>query len=121
MAPVLFAIALLGAVPHDTLSDAALVKYATALHGSRDFAKYPGNGTVIGTHHDTKLVVDVRCSDVCPAYTRLVIHYDAKPGPDCAAARGREVEVLMPFAIAVVKEKFCVPAVLVPAGLYTAP
>ena len=121
--PVLLAVALVAAarVPRDTLSDAALVKYATPLHASRDFAKYPKDGTVIGTHHDAKVIATVRCSDVCPDYTRLVLHYDAKPGADCRAVRGQEVDVLMPFAIAVVKEKYCVPAALVADELYTAP
>jgi len=120
--PVLLAIALAAAAkyPHDTLSDEALVKYARPLHGSQDFAAYPKPG-VIGVHHGVNVVVEVRCSDVCPDYTRLVIHYDAAPGADCRAAGGREVDVLMPFAIAVRNEKFCVPAVLADEKLYTAP
>lgn len=120
--PVLLAVALVAAAkyPRDTLSDDALVKYAKPLHGSRDFAAYPKSG-VIGVHHGTNVVVEVRCSDVCPDYTRLVIHYDAAPGPDCRAAGGREADVLMPFAIAVRNEKFCVPAILVGEKLYTAP
>lgn len=107
--------------PHDTLNDGALVKYARPFHGSHDWKTFPANGTVIGIHHDTKVVAEVRCSDICPDYTRMVIRYDLKPGPGCKAADGREVEVLMPFSIAVRTEKFCVPAAFVPAKLYTAP
>lgn len=105
----------------DTLSDGDLVKYAKQFHGSRDFAAFPKAGAVIGTYRGAKLVAEVRCSDVCPDYTRLVIRYDAKPGADCQAVGGSEVDVLMPFAIAVRNEKFCVPRVLVEGGLYSAP
>lgn len=105
----------------DTLSDGDLVKYATPFHGSRDWASYPKDGTVVGTHRGTKVVATVRCSDVCPDYTRLVIHYDVKPGAECRAAGGRDVQVLMPIAIAVQNETFCVPAALEKDRLYTAP
>jgi len=105
----------------DTMSDDDLVKYAKQFHGHRDFAAYPKAGAVIGTHRGAKLIAELRCSDVCPDYTRLVIRYDAKPGPDCQAVGGSEVDVLMPFAIAVRNEKFCVPRVLVQNGLYSAP
>jgi hypothetical protein len=105
----------------DTMSDQDLIKYAKPFHGSRDFGAYPKDGAVIGTHRGMRVLAEVRCSDLCPDYTRLVIHYDEKPGLDCRAAGGSEVEVLMPFAIAVRPEKFCVPAILVEGKLYTAP
>jgi len=105
----------------DTLSDGDLVKYATPFHGSRNWAAYPKNGTVVGTHRGTKVVATVRCSDVCPDYTRLVIHYDVKPGAECRAAGGHDVQVPMPIAIAVQNETFCVPAALEKDRLYTAP
>jgi len=119
---VLLAIALAtGMARHpDSLSDDALVKYAERFHASRDWGAYPKSGP-IGTHRGVRVVAEVRCSDVCPDYTRLVIHYDAKPGADCTAVGGSEVDVLMPFAIAVRNERFCVPRVLVPNSLYSAP
>lgn len=119
---VLLAIALATGMARrpDSLSDDALVQYAQRFHASRDWAAYPKSGP-IGTHRGVKVIAEIRCSDVCPDYTRLVVHYDVKPGADCAAAGGSEVDVLMPFAIAVRNERFCVPRVLVPNGLYSAP
>lgn len=105
----------------DSLSDADLVKYAAPFRGSQDWASFPKDGTVIGTHKGTKVVATVRCSDVCAQYTRLVIHYDAKPGAECSAAGGSEVQVPMPIAIAVRNETFCVPKALESGKLYTAP
>src|SRR5262249_28288048 len=105
----------------DTLSDADLVKYATPFHGSQDWASFPKDGAVIGTHRGTGVVAPARCSALCPQSPRLVIHYDVKPGGDCRAAGGREVQVLMPIAIAVHNETFCVPAALEKDRLYTAP
>lgn len=120
---VLLAIALAtGMARHrDTLSDDDLVRFARKVQGSRNFSAYPRNGAVIGTHRGNRVLAEVRCSDVCPDYTRLVIHYDVKPGADCRDAGGRDAQVLMPFAIAVRNETFCVPAVLVDGKLYSAP
>ncbi|HWA92245.1 MAG TPA: hypothetical protein VG889_19560 [Rhizomicrobium sp.] len=106
--------------PHE-LSDAALTDYARKFHGSRDWSSFPKNGEAIGLHRGNKVVAEARCSDVCPDYTRLVIRYDAAPGEACRKAGGREVQVAMPFAIAVRNETFCVPEVLEKDGLYTAP
>jgi hypothetical protein len=119
---VLLGLALGGMARHPgSLSEQALVNYAKPFHGSHSWSLYPKNGFVIGTHLDTKVVAEVRCSDVCPDYTRMVIHYDVAPGPNCRAIGGREVDVLMPFSIAVRNEKFCVPVALVPGSLYSAP
>ena len=105
----------------DTLSDADLVKYATPFHGSRNWASFPKDGAVIGTHKGSRVVATVRCSDLCPQYTRLVIHYDVKPGADCRAAGGHDAQVMMPIAIAVHNETFCVPVALEKDRLYSAP
>jgi len=107
--------------PRDSLTDAALIAYAKPFHGSHDWKTFPENGKVIGIYHETKVVADVRCSDVCPNYTRMVIHYDLPPGPECKAADGTVVDVLMPISIAVHNEKFCVPRILVTGVLYSAP
>jgi len=120
---LLFALAIsVGMARHrDGLSDGDLVGFAKKYHGSRKFDAYPKSGAVIGTQRGTKVVAEVRCSDICPDYTRMVIHYGVKPGADCKAAGGRDVQVLMPFAIAVRSETFCVPAALMDGKLYSAP
>lgn len=103
------------------LSDVALRQYAMSFHDNRNWAAYPKSATTVGFYRDTRVIAEVRCSDICPDYTRMVIRYDVAPGPDCQATGGREVNVLMPFAIAVRNEKFCVPAALIAGNLYTAP
>lgn len=120
---ILLPIALIAAAkfPHDTLTDADLVAYAKPFHGSHDWKSFPTSGTMVGVHHDTKVVAEVRCSDLCPAYTRMVIHYDLVPGAECRAVDGAEVDILMPISIAVRSEKFCVPRILLNGRLYSAP
>ena len=103
------------------LSDIALRQYAMSFHDNRHWSAYPRNGAVIGLHHDTPVVAVVRCSDVCPDYTRMVIRYAVDPGAKCAAIGGAIVNVAMPVAIAVQNETFCVPRILVEKTLYSAP
>jgi hypothetical protein len=96
----------------DSLSDKALVDYARKFHGSHDWMSFPKSGDVVGTYRGAKVVAEVRCSDICPDYTRLVVHYDTPPGAACKKLGGHEVQVMMPISIAVRNEAFCVPAVL---------
>ena len=57
------------------------------------------------------MVADFPCSDLCPAYTRRIIHYDVAPA-DCAGTGGIVVAETYPLGIAVTKRDFCEPAVL---------
>lgn len=119
---VLLAIALGGMARHPAeFSDEALLKYARSFQANRNWSSYPKNGSVIGIYRDTPVIAEVRCSDVCPDYTRMVIRYETGLGDECRASDGREVTVRMPFAIAVRNETFCVPRILAEKGLYSFP
>jgi hypothetical protein len=65
----------------------------------------------LGRHRGHPVVAIHPCGDVCPQYTRRIIHYDVTP-ERCAAAGGVVVEELVPVAIAVRRQPFCKPAVL---------
>jgi hypothetical protein len=103
------------------LSDVALNKFAMSFQDNRNWSTYPKNGSTIGFYRDVRVIAEVRCSDVCPDYTRMVIRYAVDPGPKCAAIDGREVTVAMPISIAVQNETFCVPPILAEKRLYTSP
>ena len=108
-------IALLGATaglsaPADTLSDSALVAYARQAYDKTQKANHRDS---LGIHHGTEVVADFPCSDICPDYTVRIIHYVISPGPDCDKIGGRAREHSVPVSIAVMRQSFCVPAVLV--------
>jgi hypothetical protein len=105
---------LAAAAEADTLSDQQLVGYARAPF---DKAAKMLKRDVLGVHHGVRVVAEFPCSDVCPDYTVRVIHYDAQPGPACAAIGGVEVVRRVPVSIAVVEKTFCVPKVLADRGL----
>lgn len=71
---------------------------------------------VLGRHRGFAVVADHPCGDVCPQYTRRIIHYDLAP-ERCAAAGGVVVEELVPMSIAVRRKPFCKPAVLARGGV----
>lgn len=66
---------------------------------------------VLGRHRGFPVVADHPCGDVCPQYTRRIIHYDLTP-ERCPAARGVVVVEVVPVSIAVQRKPFCKPAVL---------
>jgi hypothetical protein len=71
-----------------------------------------GKHIVLGVHAGTPVVVDFPCSDLCPAYTIRIIHYDLPAGPACAAHGGVEKLIGTPVGIARVPVPYCVPRVL---------
>lgn len=93
----------------DTLSDNALVAYATQPYDKRE--KF-NRQDVLGIHHGTKVVADFPCSDICPEYTVRIIHYAVAPGADCDKIGGVTEMRTVPFSIAVVRRPFCVPKIL---------
>ena len=92
-----------------TLSDADIRAYV-----DRGFDKRAmmGRHEVIGIHNGVAVVADYPCSDLCPAYTSQIIHYDAEPGPACDRAGGVVRIRTVPIAIAVQRKPFCVPKVV---------
>lgn len=88
------------------LSDADLVAYAAAPY---DQAAMMGKRITLGLHHGVAVVAEFPCSDVCPQYTKRIIHYDIAPGAACEAAGGVTQGRLVPFSIAVVMRDFCIP------------
>jgi hypothetical protein len=96
------------------LTDDQIVKAATAPFDKK--AKM-GAHDVLGQIAKTKVVADYYCSDVCPAYTVRVIHFDANPRTDCGKAGGVVKTYIVPKGIAAVPEAFCVPKVLAEKNL----
>jgi hypothetical protein len=72
---------------------------------------------VLGIHHNTKVIVEFRCGDVCPAYTSRHIHYDVEPGQGCSQIGGRVRTESFVQGIGVVRKEFCVPAILMERSL----
>jgi hypothetical protein len=115
----LLVIALMSSMP-DSFTDNTLATYATHyFQSAREQA--PMGETVIGMMNETKIVADVRCGDVCPAYTVRILHYAVDPGPACKRAGGEVATLAVPISIAVMKKDFCVPGVLYRERLYTDP
>lgn len=71
-----------------------------------------GRIRVLGIHRGTLVVVDYPCGDVCPAYTRRIIHYDAPPEA-CDRVGGTIVNELIPRGPAVMPKPYCEPTVIV--------
>src|SRR5947208_16993159 len=90
------------------VSDAQLVLYAATAFDKR---RMMFRREAIGLHRGTLVVADFPCSDVCPVYTRRIIHYDVAPDA-CSRAGGVVVAETYPLGIAVTKRDFCEPAVL---------
>ena len=115
--PGLFLMAALaaGVTAADTLSDGALVAYASQPY---DNAQKFLHHDVLGIHHGVEVIADFPCSDICPAYTVRIIHYAVAAGPDCDKIGGRARVATVPVSIAVTRQTFCVPAVLVEKNLH---
>ena len=90
------------------LSDSDLKAYASATFDKRAMMF---KRVALGRHRGLPVVAIHPCGDVCPVYTRRIVHYDI-PAADCARRGGIVREELMPRGPAVARQPFCVPAVL---------
>ena len=90
------------------LSDADIAAYAAARFDKRAMMF---KRVALGRHRGLPVVAIHPCGDVCPVYTRRIVHYDV-PVADCARRGGIVREQLMPRGPAVARVPFCVPAVL---------
>jgi hypothetical protein len=110
--------AFLAAVPAaastDALGDGDLVARANAVRSAKDGPV----DRILGVHKGAQVFVDVRCSDVCPAYTVRIIHYMIGPGPGCTQLGGDVAAVAVPVGIATMNQDFCIPHVLYQRKLY---
>lgn len=95
------------------LSDAEIAAYAAAKFDKRAMMF---KRVALGRHRGLPVVAIHPCGDVCPVYTRRIVHYDV-PLADCARRGGVLRDELMPRGPAVARQPFCVPAILArPAG-----
>jgi hypothetical protein len=94
------------------LSDAQLLRFARSRFDP--FAR-TDRVRVLGVHRGTLVVVDYPCGDVCPAYTKRIVHYDVAP-EGCARVGGTIVNELVPRGPAVMPRPYCEPTVIVGVG-----
>lgn len=90
------------------LSDATLLAYASSAYDRRQMTSVH---VVLGQNHGVTVIADFPCSDLCPAYTVRVIHYDV-PLSRCSAVGGVEKAILVPVSIASTERSFCFPKVI---------
>ncbi len=99
----------------DALSDSDLVARALAIFASKES---PAD-RILGVHRGQQVLLEVRCGDVCPAYTVRIIHYLAPADANCVRLGGDVVGIAVPAGIAIMNQDFCIPHVLVARILYT--
>jgi hypothetical protein len=102
--------------PLRALSDSDIAAYASAAFDKRAMMF---KRVALGRHRGLPVVAIHPCGDVCPVYTRRIVHYEV-PLADCERRGGIVRQELMPRGPAVAPRPFCVPAVLArpkpPAG-----
>src|SRR4051812_12781409 len=99
------------------LRDADLVRFARSRFDP--FAR-TDRVRMLGVHRGTLVVVDYPCGDVCPAYTKRIVHYDVPPEA-CARVGGTIVDELVPRGPAGVAQTFCEPTAIVGVKAKTRP
>lgn len=91
------------------IGDAELVRFAASKFNK---AEMMSKRQVVGLHRGTLVVADYPCGDVCPTYTRRIVHYDVPVG-DCARVRGAVAWETVPRGPAATRQAFCEPAILI--------
>jgi hypothetical protein len=111
---VLAAVAMAAHGAADPIADAGLVARASAVMNVKDA---PAD-RMLGIHKGTSVIVDMRCSGVCPKNTVRIIHYTVEPGADCTKLGGDTASIMVPVSITSHPQTFCIPHVLYSKKLY---
>jgi hypothetical protein len=91
------------------LTDAAILEYARSTYNKREMMNQK---IVLGIHNQVKVIAEFPCSDLCPDYTTRLIRYDV-PLDQCGQVNGVPRQVMVPRGIAIDRETYCFPKVLV--------
>ena len=98
--------------PTRRLSDADVAAIAIKF----DDAKSNNHGRLrLGVHNGVMVLDDHICADICPDYTISIVHYDVEPGALCGRIGGVTVDAVVPTAVSIGTQAFCIPAPLVAA------
>jgi hypothetical protein len=99
--------------PQKQITDSELLAY---FHSPFDRRAKMGRREVLGRHRNALVVADFPCSDLCPDYTKRIIHYDVPADPvACARVGGVIRQEAVPSGIAVTQKPFCLPKILAAA------
>jgi hypothetical protein len=94
------------------VDDAALIDFVRRpFDPMSDETRWP---RTLGTHRGVRVIVSYTCSDVCPDYTKRVVHYDRPPGEACARIGGLSKDIVVPRGIGTGLRRYCIPAVTDP-------
>lgn len=95
-------------------SDEELLQYTQS---SFNKEKMMFKNIIIGTHNDIPVRASFPCSDQCPDYTIRIIRYDVELS-QCNEIGGEVKSINVPQSIAMVREEFCFPKVIVNNNIY---
>ena len=95
---------------HAPITDADVLAYASSDY---DKSRHVPLDFILGTVNNLPVIVEFRCSDLCPAYTVRIIHFGWPTGTACAEIGGAERTIMVPKGRAAHEEAFCFPKVLV--------
>lgn len=90
------------------LSDEELLDYANSPFEPTEVMN---TEIILGSHNGTPIKVSFPCSDLCPQNTVRIISYEVDLA-ECEAVGGEIRSILVPIAITVMPQDFCVPAIL---------
>lgn len=103
-----------GWAANDPLSDSDLASRANTLFSGTET---PAD-RVLGIHNGVLVIIDVRCSDLCPANTIRIIHYMGGVEAACKQTGGDLINIVVPRGLSTGPEKFCIPHVLASRKTY---
>jgi hypothetical protein len=92
------------------LTDRDVLNYASSSYDKNLYRQPP---KVLGRLRGVDVVVEYKCSDICPNYTVRVIRFELPQGKTCDEAGGRYKKFELPPFSMQPDGGYCVPAVLV--------
>ncbi|WP_282277590.1 hypothetical protein [Stenotrophomonas sp. PS02297] len=91
------------------LTDSGVLNYASTGYDKRLYDQPP---KILGSLRGVDVVVEYKCSDICPNHTVRIIRFELPNGMNCNEAGGRYTYFELPPFSMQPEGGYCVPAVL---------
>ena len=95
------------------VDDHEIISYA---HADFDRSKMMFTKVIIGKHDGALVVAEHPCADVCPDYTKRVVHYELASDQSCDDVGGVVRPIGIPYGIGISVVEYCIPPALAQTG-----
>ena len=94
----------------NSLTEDQLLQYASSPYDEQSFRQ---STVALGKLNGVEVIAEHVCSDVCPAATIRIIHFEVPSGANCTGVGGVDKSIEVPEGTGTATKTYCFPTILI--------